>query len=651
MASELLAELEGHTKSVRSVLLSADGELLFSGGNDGSVVAWQCSDWAFREAYEAGPGAVSCLAALADGAHVASGGEDGTIRVWSISSNAAEAGEGEGEGATEAQPTAPVMLLGHTGAVQDLEALSGAASGAVLASAGADGTVRLWAIKTSAEGGFGQLRAVESGEEVARHVGHAGPVFGLVSSAGWLWSAGHDATLRAWPLQGGATPRMLRGHEFALSGVLQLSSDSRSLYSCSNDGSLRKWDTASGACAYVLLGHTRSVTALQLSTDDAALYSASADGELRAWRAADGSARFRMLGHKGAVYALALCPRGGGALWSAGYDSVVRGWCTRSGQSLVLLRGHASMVTRLLLAPSGERLFSAGADTAVRVWAVRLQPALPAAACAMLASASPGGPEEAEAGRLSAILTSQLAEGLPSLSPVERVTLKTGRDGRMHVTAAQLLPSAQPAPAPAPPPPPEAEKEAAPSPPVFETVEAESPLAQSEVAAAEEPFVLLPQSAQPAPAVSAAPPPAPDAPSEAQAPLQPFAVAGTSSPRQSLVAHTTQLLGGTLRPRVLAEGRLSMPASPSQPRSPGGFVLGSQVVEVAHSDTQDFAARVAAARKAGVTYAPPPAAVLDLAPAGAATATEAQPPSDRAVAEGNGDPDADFVARIARARS
>jgi WD40 repeat protein len=141
-SGRLLATLQGHTGAVWSVALAADGQLLASGGGDGTARLWSLADLrpgersmlGMQEAstgrllttVQSRSGAVWSVALAADGRLMASGSGDGRVWLWEPSTG---------------QPIA--TLQGHTGGVWGL-ALS--ADGHLLASGSEDGTVRLWSL-------------------------------------------------------------------------------------------------------------------------------------------------------------------------------------------------------------------------------------------------------------------------------------------------------------------------------------------------------------------------------------------------------------------------------------------------------------------------------------------------------------------------
>src|SRR5207253_1551600 len=110
----------------------------------------------------------------------------------------------------------------------------------LMATGGADGSVRLWHPETGET----------AGETMT---GHHGPVHGLctVPPDGLLASAGADGTVRLWnPVTGRAVGDPITGHTGPVHGVCAVPGagpDGRTLLASSGtDGSVRLWDVGTG---------------------------------------------------------------------------------------------------------------------------------------------------------------------------------------------------------------------------------------------------------------------------------------------------------------------------------------------------------------------------------------------------------------------
>ena len=82
----------------------------------------------------------------------------------------------------------------------------------------------------------------------------------------WLASAGKDGTVRMWDAVSGQKKLTLRGHNDNLN-VVAFSPDGKLLASGSKDKTVKVWDTASGQEMLTLNGHTAEVGSVTFSPD------------------------------------------------------------------------------------------------------------------------------------------------------------------------------------------------------------------------------------------------------------------------------------------------------------------------------------------------------------------------------------------------
>lgn len=197
---------------------------------------------------------------------------------------------------------------------------------------------------------------------------HSAAVFTVAYSpdSQLLASAGADQKVHIWAVASGQEVRQLTGHTGSVRSAV-FSSDGQLIASASEDKTVRVWAVTSGNQIRQLTGHTDSVTAVRFSPNGQQLVSASADGTVRIWEVASGQEVRQLRGHAGAVWAAAFHPNGQ-LIISAGADKTARIWDVASGLEVRQLTNHQSIVWSAEFSPNGEWMMTASEDEKARIW-------------------------------------------------------------------------------------------------------------------------------------------------------------------------------------------------------------------------------------------------------------------------------------------
>lgn len=282
-------------------------------------------------------GEIHGLAFSADGTQLASAGGDGSVRLWDVAGSAA-----------------PLVLLGHADTVVEV---AYGPDGRVY-SGGLD-TVRVWDAETGRDldrleefrgvvfDRFGR-KAVYGGPDwkslVIRDLTAGRPEVTLTGFAGTIWDCSFSPDGRRLAAVGGG-----------------------------NDATVGVWDSDTGQKLLTLQGHTSAALSVAYSPDGGRIATAGRDGKVVIWNSETGHEQRALPSRGFIVHRVAFDPASG-RLATGAADGSIRIWDAEAGREVSVLRGHEEAVYDLEFSTDG-RLASGGRGGEIRIWDMRRLPA------------------------------------------------------------------------------------------------------------------------------------------------------------------------------------------------------------------------------------------------------------------------------------
>ena len=324
-----------HGSPLRAAALSAAGDLVLTGGADGSVRLWSSSG----EERARLPGHKSMVTAIAfdaTGARAVTGDADGLVQVWDVAAGRAVA----------------TLELGAL-----IKGLLWLAPGDRLLVAARNGRVAIW-------------RPGDARPLVEDNLGEANGIgwVGVSASERIAAAASREGTLRLYALPGLTPIATVRAHEDAIwAGAF--SADDRLLVTGSEDWSAALWDLPSLTLRARLVGHAAPVLAVDLDAAGTRVATGGRDATARLWDAATGKPMIVFTGHRSAIESVELVAETR-RLVTASLDGSVRTWSTESGGVLGVLDTHPGEVWLGVLSRDESTLLTAGLDGESRLFDV-----------------------------------------------------------------------------------------------------------------------------------------------------------------------------------------------------------------------------------------------------------------------------------------
>ena len=288
-----LAQLKGHTGAVTAVAYTEDGTSIVTAGQDATIRVWNASSDTLQRTIELDNGPATSLAL--SGSRALTGHSTGEVVLWDL--------ERAEKIATFKRNDAEVWSVTFAGRSDRFAASSH------------DWKVALWDTATTA----GPIQVIDAHENAAQAVAYSSSARGQL-----LASGGADKTVKLWNLDTLDRVRTYRGHRDFVT-ALAFSPDGKLLASAGLDGTIRIWSTSSSRLVRRLYGHKSGVGGLAFSPMGDVLVSAGADGQVRIWDFNSGRTSRTIMGHTGGVKAVSFSPDGQ-RIASAGDDGIVRLW-------------------------------------------------------------------------------------------------------------------------------------------------------------------------------------------------------------------------------------------------------------------------------------------------------------------------------------
>jgi len=294
---------------------------------------------------------VFAVAFSSDGKLAASAGADGTVRLWNPATG---------------HRLGPIL---HASARHGVYGVAFSPTSNLLASADGDGTVRLWNPATG--------RLVKTLHASATTTARYGVRAVAFSHDGTLLaSAGADGTVRLWNPATGRLVKVL--HASARWGVfgVAFSPSGTLLASAGGDGTVRLWNPATGrrvgAPLPASVGALGSAGGVAFSPDGKLLAIGSGDGRVRLWNTATRRPTGKTFGAGSVfgVYGVAFSPDGR-LLASADGDGTVGLWNLVTGRpvgALLAATNAQNGVHAVAFSPRGTLLAIGSGDGTVRLW-------------------------------------------------------------------------------------------------------------------------------------------------------------------------------------------------------------------------------------------------------------------------------------------
>jgi len=335
----------GHAAGVFCIAFHPGGNLMVSGGNEGTIKLWDVATGReLRTFVHPGHVPTRSIAFHPGGKIVVSGHEDGTIQLWDAAT---------GKKLRE--------FAGHSSSV---DSIAFSPDGRLFASGSVDLTLKLWDVSAC-------TKACKALHTLVP--GYAGSQSIAFSPDSKLIASSQGKTIKLWNVTTGKQLRTFAGQVSELNSIV-FSPLGKLLASVNDDGTVKLWEVATGKHLRTFVDPSArnqpipySGIHAAFSPDGRFLASMNSETTFKLWDIATGKDLRTFVERPASIYSIVFHP-GGKIVASVNGDNTIKLWDAATGKELRTIVGHSSIVKSIAFSPDGKVLASTSADKFIRLW-------------------------------------------------------------------------------------------------------------------------------------------------------------------------------------------------------------------------------------------------------------------------------------------
>ncbi len=368
-----LMVFEGHNGQIESAAVSPDGQTIVSGGFDSSVRVWDVDSGSEREVLQAHQNTVTSVAYSPDGRYFASGSRfsEKSVVLWdaeTLEQAAVLQNMGEVDSLVFSSDSARLaaIVAGEIVTVWDTEAHEQIAQGT--------GQMEIaFQPGTHALASGGSLSLWDADEDAAQPLGLDARVLHLTFSPDGTQLAAADelGDLHIWDVAEKVEVASLRGWHGAGVNTIAFTPDGSTLVAGGGDGfghpgSVQLWNVADHREMAVHRVENGVVRSLSISPDGLTIATGTESGMLELRAGVDGSLNREVQGHQARILSVAFTPDGT-AVATGSEDASARLWDIATGQQRAALTDLGGPIRHLNITDEGSLMPSEGLEDITRL--------------------------------------------------------------------------------------------------------------------------------------------------------------------------------------------------------------------------------------------------------------------------------------------